>query len=211
MIHDADLDQRITWFRALYTLAETPQGLAKLEAILNGEFLVPGVHLRSLDRWRIVTALIALQDPHWQDILSAERRRDPGGDGPEYAYVAAAAQPDPATKQRYFDDYLHSPTRPEDWITQSLGAFNYWNQSELTAPYLVPALDALPEIKRNRKIFFLITWLSEFIEGQQSEAAQAEVHRYLRSAALDKDLRLKILQVLDELDRTVLIRKKHPE
>src|SRR5262249_42219760 len=104
---------------------------------------------------------------------------------------------------------LHNASRPEDWISQSLGAFNYWNQSALTAPYLKPALDALPEIKRNRKIFFLMSWLSAFIEEQQSPEAQSEVQDYLRTAALDPDLRLKILQVSDELDRTVRIRSKY--
>jgi len=158
-----------------------------------------------------VTALIALGAPRSQDILTTERQREPGGGGPEYAYAADAARPDPATKRKYFDDYLHSPTRPEDWITESFGAFNYWNQSELTSPYLKPALETLPEIKRDRKIFFLMEWLSAFVEGQQSAAAQAEVHQYLRTATLDEDVRLKILQVVDELDRTVTIRRKYPE
>jgi aminopeptidase N len=210
MLHDKDQDLRIAWFRALGALAETPQGLAKLEAILEGQLSVPGVQLRPLDRWRLVTTLMALNDQHAWEIFEAERARDPGGDGPEYAYAAEAAHPDAATKQKYFEDYLHNPSRSEDWIAQSLGPFNYWNQSALTEPYLKPALEALPEIKRNRKIFFLMEWLSSFIEGQQSPEAQAEVHRYLRSATIDRDLRLKILQVADELDRTVKIRAKYP-
>ncbi|HEV2492013.1 MAG TPA: M1 family aminopeptidase [Terriglobia bacterium] len=211
MVHDPDQDMRITWFRGLCALAETPQGLTKLEAILRGQLSVPGVKLRPLDRWSLVTALIALGDPRAPIIFNAERELDPHGDGPEYAYAAAAAQPDAATKRKYFDDYLHDGSRPEDWIAQSLPAFNYWNQSELTAPYLKPVLEALPAIKRNRKIFFLVGWLSAFIDGQQSPEAQAEVHRYLHSATLDNDLRLKILQVVDELDRTVKIRKKYPD
>jgi aminopeptidase N len=209
MVQGSDQDLRITWFRALGALAETPQGLARLEAILDGQLAVPGVQLRPLDRWRLVTALIALGDPHSQDVFQVERARQPGGDGPEYAYAAEAARPDRATKRKYFDDYLHNSSRPEDWIEQSLGAFNYWNQPALTQPYLKPALEALPEIKRSRKIFFLMAWLSAFVEGQQSPGAQAEVHQYLRAATLDKDLRLKILQVVDELDRTVKIRKKY--
>jgi aminopeptidase N len=209
MLHDKDQDLRIAWFRGLGGLAETPQGMAKLEAVLDGKLSVPGVQLRPLDRWRLVTSLIALGDPNSQEVFEAERERDPGGDGPEYAYAAEAAHPDAATKQKYFEDYLHNPSRSEDWIAQSLGAFNYRNQSALTEPYLKPALEALPEIKGNRKIFFLMAWLSAFIEGQQSPEAQAEVHQYLRTAVLEQDLRLKILQVTDELDRTVKIRAKY--
>jgi aminopeptidase N len=211
MVNDPEQDMRITWFRGLRSLAETPQGLAKLEAILNGKLKVPGVDLRPLDRWSLVAALIALGHPHAQAIFDAERKRDPGGDGPEYAYAAEAAQPAAAVKTKYFSECLHDPSRPEDWIAQSLGDFNYWNQSALTLPYLKPALEALPEIKRNRKIFFLMAWLGAFIDGQQSPAAQAEVHEYLRTATIDQDLRLKILQVVDELDRTVKIRKTYPE
>jgi hypothetical protein len=35
------------------------------------------------------------------------------------------------------------------------------------------------------------------------------VHEFLDTAAMDKDLRLKILEVVDELDRTVKIRARY--
>src|SRR5437764_1131548 len=117
--------------------------------------------------------------------------------------MAEAARPNANTKQKYFDDYLHNAARPEDWVEESLGAFNHWSQAELTAPYLEPALDALPQVKRERKIFFLLRWLDAFIGGQNSAASDRTVHEFLRRAQLDHDLRLKVLQVLDELDRTV--------
>jgi aminopeptidase N len=123
--------------------------------------------------------------------------------------MAKAAQPKAEVKKTYFDEYLHNASIPEDWINESLGSFNWWNQSELTFPYLRPALDALPQVKRERKIFFLLGWLNAFIDGQQSEAADRQVHEFLQSATLDKDLRLKILEVVDELDRTVKIRARY--
>ena len=55
----------------------------------------------------------------------------------------------------------------------------------------------------------MLAWLNAFIGGQQSAAAQKQVHDFLTSAALDKDLRFKILEVVDELDRTVKIRGKY--
>lgn len=210
MLHSAEADLRIVWFRALVAIAETPQALARLKEILNGRVAVPGVELRPLDRWNLVTALVAHGDPEAQAIFAAEKRRDPSGDGQKYAYVAEAARPDAGTKQRYFKDFLQNASRPEDWVEQSLYAFNYWNESALTAPYLKSALEALPRIKRERKIFFLEDWLNAFIDGQQSSAAQAEVSAYLKSGEIDPDLRLKILQVVDELDRTVAIRRRFP-
>jgi len=209
MLHSSDEGLRIIWFRGLSWIAESAEGRAQLKGLLDGHIGVPGVELRPLDRWSMVTALIALNDPDADTVFNAERTRDNTGDGQKYAYVAEAARPDTKTKQKYFQDYLHNRLRPEDWIQQSLGAFNYWNQSELTEPYLRPALEALPQIKRERKIFFLLAWLNRFIGGQQSRAAQAQVYGFLNTAKLDKDLRLKILQVVDELDRTVKIRQKY--
>ena len=208
MLHSPDVGLRIVWMRGLRAMAETPDGLAQLKALLSGKTTIQGVELRSLDRWTIVAALLALKDPDAEAIFQTERGRDSSGDGQKYAYMAAAARPDPATKQQCFNDYLHDPSRPEDWIAQSLGAFNYWNQSALTAPYLTPALQALPQIKRERKIFFVLAWLNAFIHGQTSAAAQAEVYRWLESTDLDRDLQLKVREVVDELDRTVRVRQR---
>ncbi|HZR65166.1 MAG TPA: M1 family aminopeptidase [Terriglobales bacterium] len=210
MLHSASLDLRIAWFHSLVAIAETPQGLTALKQLLLGQLTLAGVELRPLDRWNIVTTVIAHADPDAEAIFVAEKQRDPAGDGPKYAYAAEAAKPDAATKQRYFGDFLHNQSRPEDWIEQSLYPFNYWSQSQLTALYLTPALQALPQIKRERKIFFLLDWLDAFIYGQDSAEAQATVYAYLRSETVDRDLRLKILQAVDELDRSVAIRNRFP-
>jgi aminopeptidase N len=210
MLHADEQDFRIIWFRGLRAIAETEQGREQLKELLSGKATVPGVELRPLDRWTMVTALIALGDPEADAHLAAEQKRDSTGDGLKYAYVAQAARPDAETKKKYFDEYLHDATRPEDWIEQSLGAFNYWNQSELTLPYLKPALEALPQMKRERKIFFVLGWLNAFVGGQRSEAALVEVREFLQSGTVDQDLRLKILEVSDELERTVKIRAKYP-
>jgi aminopeptidase N len=209
MIHSSSQDMRITWFRALRGVAETTNARGQLKDMLSGKLTVPGVELRPLDRWNIVESLVAQKDPESDAVLAAEEKRDPSGDGKKYAYMAAAARPDANIKKQYFAGYLHDTARPEDWIEISLSSFNWWNQSDLTFPYLGPALDALPQVKRERKIFFMLAWLNAFIGGQQSAAAQQQVHDFLNSAAMDKDLRLKILEVVDELDRTVKIRGKY--
>jgi aminopeptidase N len=209
MVHAPAQDMRITWFRALRGVAETETARSQLKDMLSGKLAVPGVELRPLDRWNIVASLVALNDPEADAVLAAEEKRDPSGDGKKYAYMAAAAHPDAATKNQYFEEYLHNAARPEDWVEQSLGNFNWWNQSELTFPFLGHALDALPQVKHERKIFFMLAWLNAFIGGQQSAQAQKQVHDYLKTAELDRDLKLKILEVVDELDRTVKIRDKY--
>ena len=210
MLNSQEQGLRIIWFRTFRALAESDFGRDGLKRLLNGELQVPGVQLRPLDRWSMVTALIAAKDPDADKIFAAERERDHSGDRLKYAYVAEAARPDAASKKKYFDDYLHNTERPEDWVEQSLAAFNYWDQSDLTAPYLEPALNELPQVKRERKIFFVLAWLGAFIDGQDSPEADAQVHAWLQSGNIDPDLRLKVLEVVDDLDRTVKIRKAFP-
>jgi len=192
----------------LRALAETSEARGRLKDMLSGKLTIPGVELRPLDRWNMVGSLLALNDSEAEAILAAEEKRDPSGDARKYAYIAGAARPDQQTKKRYFDEYLHNPARPEDWIEGSLASFNWWNQSELTAAYLRPSLDALAQVKRERKIFFMLAWLNAFIGGQQSAVAQKQVHDFLQTAALDRDVKLKVLEVVDELDRTVKIQTK---
>lgn len=208
MLHDEDHDLRIVGFRSLSGFGAQGVGEAAMKQLLAGQIRIPGVELRQQDRWSLVTALIAYGDPEATTYFDAEQKRDPSGDGRKFAYVAQAARPDAATKAHYFDDYLHDPQQPEDWISSSLGAFNSWNQAELTAPFLQPALAALDQVKRERKIFFLVGWLDAFLDGQQSKASLNVVQQYLATANPDPDLRLKILQSMDELQRTVRIRER---
>jgi len=72
----------------------------------------------------------------------------------------------------------------------------------------VAALDTLPWIQRNRRIFFLGSWLGSFMNGQRSAESLGLVADFLRMHAdWPHDLREKILQSEDELERTVKIRK----
>ncbi len=208
MMQARDKGLRILWFRTLLSLATTEAALAPVGQLLRGEIAIPEVELRPLDLWRMVSTLLALKAPGAVEIYQAETQRDASGIGRKYAYVARAATPDAQTKAWYFDDYLHNAERQEDWVQDSLSNFNEWNADALTLQYLKPALDALPKIKQQRKIFFTLAWLNAFIGGQHSMEADRAVHAWLASANIDEDLKLKVLQVVDELDRTARIRER---
>jgi aminopeptidase N len=211
MLHQPTLGLRIVSFRTFTSVAETPHALEQMKSLLHGSLAIPDMPLKPLDRWTLIGHLLMLNDPDAATLFASEKARDTSGEGQKYAYAMQAAAPDAAVKARYFNDYLHSPNRQEDWITQSLGWFNSWNQADLTAPYLDPALNALKSIKQHRKIFFLGVWLRTFLDGQHSAASQQVVDAWLARAAIDRDLRLKVLEAKDDLDRTVMIRAKYPD
>jgi aminopeptidase N len=211
MLNAPTLGLRIVSFRTFTSISETPAALQQVKDLLAGKLAVPGLTLKRLDRWNLVGHLIAMGDPQAESILTDEKARDHSGEGQKYAYAAEAGIPSAENKARYFDQYLHSHTIQEDWITESLRPFNFWKQTMLTEPYLSRALNELPDIKQHRKIFFLGAWLEAFIEGQNSAQAQAVVQEWFASQKIDPDLRLKVLEVFDSLERTVLIREKFPD
>ena len=215
MLHAPTVGLRIVNFRTLTGVAESSAGREILKQLLAGKVTVPGVTLRQLDRWNLVGALIAHDDPDARALFAAELRNDHSGDAQKFAFAVQAGTPDPKVKQQYFAEYTLAPTdpkaKPEDWLSQSLRPFNSWNQPTLTEPYLRTALEQLPEIKRDRKIFYLGVWLSAFLDGQVSPESEAVVKQWLAQPNIDPDLRRKVLEDADELERTVRIRQRFPD
>lgn len=210
MMNAESVGLRITCFRAFQSIAMTDAARETLKKILRGELKIPGMQLRSRDRFDIITALLARNDLDALSLLEAQSKADTTDDGRRYAYAAAAAWGDAATKKKYFDAFTTDPKLPESWIEAGVGPFNSIQQAELTLPYLDAALSELPGLKRTRKIFFVNGWLSAFIGGQCTERAQSTVQNFLqRESALDRDLRLKVLEVMDNLERCVRIRKQY--
>jgi aminopeptidase N len=199
---------RKSHFDALVAVAETAPTLGRLERLLDGDS-IPRLPLRAPSRWAIVTTLVARARPDAEARLTAELKRDSTTEGQRRAFVAGAARPTAANKAEYFRRYFADSTLNEDWATASLGAFNAPAQESLTLPYLRPALDSLAWIQKNRRIFYLGSWLDAFLSGQTSSEAAAVVEQFLEQhPALPADLRAKVLQGADELRRSVAIRRR---
>ena len=198
---------RKSHFDALVSVAATASTLGRLERLLDGDS-IPGLPLRAPSRWAIVTTLVARGRPDAESRLAAELARDSTTEGRRRAFVAGAARPSAVSKAEYFRRYFADSTLNEDWATASLGAFNAPGAERLTIAYLRPALDSLPWIQKNRRIFYLGSWLGAFLDGQTSSEAADIVDRFLADhPTLAPDLRAKVLQSADELRRSVEIHR----
>jgi aminopeptidase N len=199
--------QRKSQLDAVIGLARTPASLAALDVWLDRDSIV-GLPLRPPTRWAIVTRLTATGSATAAARLATEARRDSSSEGQRQAFVADAARPDSAHKRALFTRWFSDASLNEEWVTSSLRSFHDTDQAALTQPYLVPALDTLPWIQQHRRIFFLGSWLGATISGQRDAAALATIDGWLAThAALAPDLRQKIRQSRDELERTVRIRR----
>lgn len=199
---------RKAYLDAYIGLAESQEGIAALTALLSADSAA-GEPLRDPTRWDIVTRLLELNAPQADPRLREQSRRDTSADGRRLAFIAGAGRPSSSVKQEYFTRYFGDASLNEEWASGSLGTFNTLEHQALTLPYLRPALDSLPFIQTHRRIFYLETWLAAFLRGQTSDSALSVVRTYLADhPGLPPDLRRKVLQHMDELERTVQIRAR---
>ncbi|MBI2316739.1 MAG: ERAP1-like C-terminal domain-containing protein, partial [Betaproteobacteria bacterium] len=208
MTGERTASSRITFLRAFMDAGWTESARMQLKALLAGRLTVSGVALRSRDRFSIVRTLLVRGDPQAGALLEAQAARDRSDDSRRYAFAAAAAAADTATKARYFERFLGDAALAESWIAESLAPFNAVEHASLTAPYLERALVALPDLKRTRRIFFVNDWLAAFLGGQIADESLRTAQRLLETADFEPDLRLKLLEAMDALERTVRIRAR---
>jgi aminopeptidase N len=193
---------------AFISLGKSPEAVARLRTLLTADSAA-GEPVRDPTRWGVVDRLLVLGDSAAAAALARQTARDTTPDGRRRAFIAGAAPPSAAVKADYFRRWFADRALNEDWASGSLSTFNALEHQALTLPYLRQALDSLPYIQANRRIFFLGAWLGSFLGGQTSPAALATVRRYLTDHPdLPKDLRQKVLQYADELERTVRIRRR---
>jgi aminopeptidase N len=229
------LGQRITFYRAFLNIAasEKARGVFKTLLATGGnlsgsegaarrsgasEGTLPtgrvsaSIPLKTKDKFDIVTRLLILNDPDAPRLLAELEKTETSDDAKRYAYAAKAGIATAENKARYWKDFTENKEISESWIEAAFGPWNSIRHSELTLPYLERALRELPYHKRNRKIFFVNGWLGAFIGGQRSEEALAIVSKFLAdNPGLDNDLRLKILENVDLIERAVRIRGKYSQ
>ena len=197
---DASGSRYLLLTRSFIDVAWSAAALPELKSLLGEARLGPR------DRFRIVQRLHQRGDPEAASLLAAQAAADRSDDGRRYAYAASAA--DPAAKRAMFAAFLGDDTLPESWIEAAVGPLNAPEQAALTRPLLHEALARLPQLKRTRKIFFINNWLGAFLGGQTGGDALIEVQAFLRDPALERDLRLKVLEAVDGLERAVKIRAR---
>jgi aminopeptidase N len=226
-IHTADTQsQKITFYRAFLNIASSEKGKQVLKEILKGgnatvkervagdeltrSLTVAFLPIKTKDKFDIVTKLLILGDKDAPNLLTELEKTETSDDAKRYAYAAKAGIATVENKLKYFNDFVANKEISESWIESAFVSFNSTKHSELTLQYLEKALAELPNLKRNRKIFFVNGWLSAFIGGQKSEQALGIVNKFLAdNPKLDKDLRLKILENVDVIERAVKIRSKY--
>jgi aminopeptidase N len=204
------LGQRITFYRAFLNVASGENARNILKDVLSGKFKIQNLTLKTKDKFDIVTRLLILNDKDAPRLLAELEKTETSDEAKRYAYAAKAGIGSAENKAKYWNDFVNNKEISESWIEAAFAPFNSIRHSDATLPYLEKALAELPNLKRNRKIFFVNGWLAAFIGGQKNRQALEIVNKFLAdNPSLDKDLRLKILENVDVIERAVKIREKY--
>jgi aminopeptidase N len=204
---DGPESRRRLMLRAFAALAWSGAALADLKRLLEGSLAAPGVALGERDRFRLMARLLVRADPDGPRLLAEAAAAERSDNARRYAFAASAALADAEAKRAMLRRFTRDAELPESWIEEALAPFNAPEHAAYTAPLLGAALAQLPELKRRRKIFFVERWLGAFVGGQADTRALAAVQRFLRGD-VDPDLRLKVLEAADGLERAVRIRER---
>ena len=115
-----------------------------------------------------------------------------------FDFVSRAASPDAAVRQELFDFLLAAPQnrRPESRVLSALGLLCHRTRTEEATAYILPALEALPEIQLTGDIFFPASWCRTLLANQHDNPeAQRIVEDFIASHPdMNPLLVVKILQ-----------------
>jgi aminopeptidase N len=200
--------RRLLMLRAFVALAWSDAARTDLKRLLEGSLVAPDVSLGERDRFRLIARLLVRADADGPRLLAEAAAAERGDNARRFAFAASAALADHEAKRAMFRRFARDAQLPESWIEEALAPFNAPEHVAYTAPLLEAALAQLPGLKRSRKIFFVQHWLGSFLDGQSDAPALAAVQRAL-AGPLDADLRLKLLEAADGLERTVRIRERY--
>lgn len=198
-------------FRWIARQGRSPEALALCAAVAQNDIaqLPDGLRPGAEDRYLALAALFACGSR--EQIEEAEKalvRDAKGEDRGRETFLARAARPARESKEEYFAAYLRLQEPPEQWAQDSLPFFHWPGQARWTRPFLGRALEAASWVKQHRRIFFMPAWLEAFVNGCDDAAALQEVDAFLGREGLDEDIRRKLLQARDGLERSVRVRAK---
>jgi aminopeptidase N len=199
---DARDARREAW-RAFIAVASTPEALAHLQNWLDGRDLPDGIAPTARERFAIARTLIRENAPGAAEALAQLRAAHTDRDAQRWAYAAAAATPDVAAKSALLDAWITDATIPDAWIEEALPAWASPEHAAITEPLLPRALEALPHLARTRSIFVVNRWLEAIVGGQVTASARDVVRAFAERPTLAPEMRDKVREHLDALERVV--------
>ena len=201
-------DRQIIWARTLIGLAITPEDVARVIALADGERSVPGLTVDQEMRWDIAARAAAHGVAGAGERIAAERERDPSDRGQRAGLRAEVAVPSAETKAAAWERF-HSGGYGSLHLTAAAMSGFHWNvQRELLDPWVWEFFERAPAVFEQRENEFARAYFASlFPHGrieervlERSQAVLAEIGERLPTLA--RSLR----EANDDLERAIRCR-----
>ena len=134
-----------------FALAEEPDQLDLIEALLAGTEQFDGLALDTELRWHLLIHLAA-QGRAGEPEIAAELARDPTAAGEKRAATAHAARPEPAAKAAASSAVMDTDTLSNHLQAATMAQFWRYDQVELCRPYVERYFDQIADMWRTRSM-----------------------------------------------------------
>ena len=191
-----------------FALAEEPDQLDLIEALLSGTEWVDGLALDTELRWHLLIHLAA-KGRAGEPEINAELERDPTAAGEKRAATARAARPDPAAKEAAWSAVMDTDTLSNHLQAATMAQFWRYDQVELCRPYVERYFEQIADIWRTRSMDTAHTITEMLYPAVVIEQATVDrTDRYLAESDPQPALRRMLSEGRDSLARALRARAR---
>jgi aminopeptidase N len=176
-------DLKRIWFNTFLGTAATPASLGTARALLDGEAEIAGIEISADIRWALLTILSRAGAAEIDELLEAERIRDPSDSGTKSLMMARAALP-VAAEKAYWLDELQDPQSITGLAQQRAVMAGLFppTQTGLQLELIGEVMDELPNLSDTADPYFLSSYvqllLMPICRPQSTASMQAALDEY---------------------------------
>ncbi|WP_394748661.1 M1 family metallopeptidase [Spongiimicrobium salis] len=204
-----------TLFQLFTAIAYSAKGMDTLYSLWKKELVLPDLNLSEDDYTNIAMQLAVYGHPENEAILEKEYSTIKNPDKQKrFEFLKPALSLDPVTRATFFESFRKAGQREkENWVLAAASYMHHPLRQGDAIKNLGLSLEILEEIQRTGDIFFPKSWLDNTIGLYTSKTAFRMRETFLEQHPdLNPQLRMKLLQATDDLDRAQrLIKKTDPD
>jgi aminopeptidase N len=206
-----DAPRKSVWFKALQSLAISPDTVGWLQSVWLREVAVVGLPLSEADETALARALVRRDVAGSRELLDEQIRRIANPDRKaRMTYLRAVLSSNPAEREAWFRQLTDPAKRkPESWVIDGLTELHHPLRAQASAPLVMPALEMLLDVRRHGGTFFDARWVDSVLSEHSAPAVATAVRQYLASVPPDypPKLREQVLQASDLLQRAARVQR----
>ena len=199
---------RSSFYSAYRSLANTDEGLARLQRLWSGDEQVTDLPLSELEQIGLASGLAIKGIVNAEEILSQQSERLENPDRlARFKFLRDSLSADLTVRAAFFESLkLESNRDREAWVIAGLNNIHHPLRAQESIDLIAPALNMIGEIQATGDIFFPGRWLDSTLSGHNSIEAAKTIRQFLDTALdLSPRLRLKVQQSADSVFRAAYL------